>query len=128
MRMKEIAARIAPVALSSIMEDFIFSTFRNVRPYLYIFTVGKSAEFSEKLLCPVASHEMVLLDLPQGRFFDLAHIGGIGAARVEPAARRRVHRTRDVACEDYPVDLSVGVRYGDGGEERDGVRIERFLE
>ena len=54
----------------------------------------------------------------QQRRFDLAAGHGIGAAGVEMAARRRIHRTRHIALQHEFLALDGGVRHRYGREQR----------
>ena len=50
------------------------------------------------------------------------------AARVEPAARRRPDRARDVALEDDPLPALLRIRHGDRRQQGLRVRMERAAE
>src|ERR1017187_8384234 len=73
----------------------------------------------------MASDEMAVAALLQfGRRLLAARLGD-GAARVEMAAFRRVHRARHVALQADPLALHLRVRHRHGGEQRLRVGVLR---
>ena len=66
----------------------------------------------------VAGGEMAGPDLAHERRFDPAARFGIGAARVEMTAGRRLDRARHVALQDDALGLGIGVGYGDRRQQR----------
>ena len=67
--------------------------------------------------------------LAQCRRLGAAARRGVGAARVEVAAGRRVDRARHVALQDHALAaLAPGLRHRHGGQQRLGVGVQRRLE
>ena len=57
-----------------------------------------------------------------------AHFLGVGTAGMEPAALGWIGRRGDIPLQDDAVHLLIGVGIGDGGEQRLGIRMQRFAE
>ena len=71
----------------------------------------------------VAGDEVPGSHLAQGRRLARARLHGVGAARVEVAAGRRVRGVRDLARQPLERGAQVGVGHRDGLHEGRGVRV-----
>src|SRR6266568_1223443 len=82
---------------------------------------------SHRLLGEVAGGELPGRDLAQRRRLGAAALVllGVGAARMERTAGRRVGRRRRLPRQNDTRAPGLGVRHGHGGEERGRVRVSR---
>src|SRR6266581_4109065 len=75
----------------------------------------------------VAGDEMILL-VYKSRFFRSTAGAGVGAARAEATARRRLVRARDIALKDHSFSDKRRIRYRNRREQRPGVGMARLGE
>src|SRR5258708_14142235 len=88
-----------------------------------------SLDFCQVVKWVMAAYPVAVPDILPGRFFLFANRSPFArAARMEAAASRQVDRAGCVAFQADAFTLRFRIGYGDGREQRFGVRMQRRLE